>query len=502
MDRQASTCHMVAMPYPGRGHINPMMNLCKILASRAPHVTVTLVLTEEWLGLVGSDSKLSNVSFATIPNVLPSERVRAQHFSEFVEAVSTKMEAPFKEVLDRLCPPPTLIVADTFLTWAVHVGNQRNIPVASFWTTAASNFSFLYQLQLHEQNGHLPQNLSGDEKEDSAPEIPQTRSPLLVDGSVMQKVRLMLNWVPRAQYLLLSSVYEFESQTVHALKPSLSFPIYTIGPSIPYFELEGNPRSNSDSNYILNWLDRQPGSSVLYLSLGSFLSVSSSKMDEIAVGLRDSNVRFLWVALHEASRLKELLPDGDMGIVVPWCDQLRALTHPSVGGFWTHCGWNSIQEGVYAGLPFLAYPIAMDQGLNCKLVVDDWKVGWRVGEGEGDIAGLVRKFMDSGDDESRELRRRVEGLRELCRHAIGPDGSSGTNIGPSLATFRAMLQKFMTLVVSTSIVQSLVEHCLLLFAGNFVRVKAYCTSITPLNFASLMILAIECFCPVYQFQPP
>ncbi|KAL3719902.1 hypothetical protein ACJRO7_004827 [Eucalyptus globulus] len=421
MDSQASTCHVVAVPYPGRGHINPMMNLCKILASQAPHIVITFVLTEEWLGLVGSDQKPSNISFATIPNVLPSEQVRAQHFPEFLEAVFTKMEASVDEVLHRLHPPPTLIMADAFL----------NIPVALFFPTAASNFSFFYHLQLLEQNGHLPENLSekGDEMVDYIPGIPPTRLTDLVGGrseQMMQRLRSMVDWVHRTQYLLLSSVYEIESQAVDALKPSLSFPIYTVGPSIPYSKLKDNPRSNSDLDYITKWLDRQPGSSVLYVSLGSFLSISSSKMDEIAAGLRNSNARFLWVARDEASRLKELLPEGDLGIVVPWCDQLRALTHPSVGGFWTHCGWNSIQEGVYAGLPFLAYPIAMDQGHNCKIIVDDWKVGWRVGK--GDIAGLVHKFMNLGDSESIELRRRAKDLRELCRHAIGLDGSSRTNI--------------------------------------------------------------------------
>ncbi|XP_048139964.1 UDP-glycosyltransferase 87A1-like [Rhodamnia argentea] len=425
MDRRASTCHVVAVPYPARGHINPVLNLCKILASQAPHVAITFVLTEEWLTLIGSDQNPSNTSFATIPNVLPSERVRAQHFSEFVEAVFTKMETPFEELLDRLRPPPTLIVADTFLSWAVRIGNQRNIPVALFWTTAASNFSCLYPSQLLEQNGRLRQNLSEDETVDSV----QMHLTDLVDEKIGQSMRQTIDWVRRAQYLLLSSVYEIESQTVDALKLSLSFPIYTIGPSIPYFELEDNPRSTSDLSYIIDWLDCQPARSVLYLSLGSFHSVSSSKMDEIAAGLRDSDVRFLWVARDDGSRLKGLLPDGNKGIVVPWCEQLRALTHPSVGGFWTHCGWNSIQEGVYAGLPFLAYPIALDQGLNCKLVVDDWKVGWRVDKSEGDISGLVRKFMDSGNGESRELRRRVNQLRELCSHAIGSDGSTGSNIG-------------------------------------------------------------------------
>ncbi|KAK3409782.1 hypothetical protein EUGRSUZ_J01869 [Eucalyptus grandis] len=431
MDRQAPTCHVVAMPFPALGHINPLMNLCKILASRAPHVTVTFVLTEEWLGFIGSDHKPSNISFATIPNVIPSERVRTQPSSEFTEAVYTKMEAPFEKVLDQLRPPPTLLVADMVLQWPVHVGNRRNIPMASFWPTAASNFSFLYHFQLLEQHGHLPQNLSekGNDMVDYIPGIPPTRLTDLVGGRserMLQKMRSIVDLVHRTQYLLLSSVYEIESQTVDALKSSLSLPIYTVGPSIPYFTLQENPSSNSDSDYITKWLDRQLSSSVLFVSLGSLVAVSSSKMDAIAAGLRDSNERFLWVARDEASRLKELLPGGDSGIVVPWCDQLRVLTHPSVGGFWTHCGWNSIQEGIYAGLPFLTYPVAMDQDYNCKIIVDDWKVGWRVGK--HDIAGLVRKFMDPGDSESMEVRRRAKHLQELCHHAIGPDGSSETNI--------------------------------------------------------------------------
>ena len=41
-------------------------------------------------------------------------------------------------------------------------------------------------------------------------------------------------------------------------------------------------------------------------------------MDEIASGLRNSGVGYLWVARGEALRLKENC--GGKGIVVPWCD--------------------------------------------------------------------------------------------------------------------------------------------------------------------------------------
>jgi hypothetical protein len=42
------------------------------------------------------------VRLATIPNVIPSERVRGADFSGFVEAVHIKMVAPVERLLDRL----------------------------------------------------------------------------------------------------------------------------------------------------------------------------------------------------------------------------------------------------------------------------------------------------------------------------------------------------------------------------------------------------------------
>ena len=97
-------------------------------------------------------------------------------------------------------------------------------------------------------------------------------------------------------------------------------------------------RSDYNVDY-LNWLDHQPSMSVLYISLGSFLSVSCTQMNEIVTALNTSGVCYLWVVRGEVSWLKEKC--GDRGLVVPWCDQLKVLSHPSVGGFWSHCGWNS-----------------------------------------------------------------------------------------------------------------------------------------------------------------
>ncbi|KAJ6385486.1 hypothetical protein OIU77_028632 [Salix suchowensis] len=168
--------------------------------------------------------------------------------------------------------------------------------------------------------------------------------------------------------------------------------------------------------------------------MGSFLSVSSSQLNEIVAGVHNSGIRFLWVSRGETTLFKDGC--GDMGQVVPWCDQLRVLRHPAVGGFWTHCGWNSTLEAVYAGVPMLASPIFWDQATDSKIIVEDWEIGWRVKREAGseklvtreEIAKLVKSFMDAENIEVREIRKKSKELQETCNAAIAKGGSSDTNL--------------------------------------------------------------------------
>ncbi|XP_050207334.1 UDP-glycosyltransferase 87A1-like isoform X2 [Mercurialis annua] len=414
-----SSCHVVAMPFP---------------------------VTQEWHNLLSSYEKPPNVHFRTIPNVIPSELVRAKDFPGFLEAVATNLEVPFEKVLDELHPGVDVIVADTCLNWVVRVGNHRSIPVASFWTMSATVFSVFLHFDLLSQNGHFPVQLSerGEEVVDYIPGVPPTRLrdlPAFFHGSGRKTLHRALedaSMVPKAQYLLFTSAYELEAGVVDALKSKFPFPVYSVGPSIPYLELQDNScLTTSDQNDVpdyLKWLNSQPKESVLYVSMGSFLSMSSAQMEEIICGVCSSGVRFLWVSRGATTLFKDV--HVNTGLIVPWCDQLRVLSHPSIGGFWTHCGWNSAMEAVFSGIPMLTSPIAWDQTPNSKKIVDDWNIGWRVKQGvdlerlitREDVAKLVKSFMEPESDEVKQMRKKAKELQEACQAAIADGGSSHTNL--------------------------------------------------------------------------
>ncbi|KAL5747106.1 hypothetical protein ACOSQ2_024403 [Xanthoceras sorbifolium] len=236
-----SVRHMVAMPYPGRSHINSMMNLCKLLVSRTDDklILITFVVTEEWLLFIGSEPKPDNIRFASISNIIPSELGRAADINGLFEAVLTKMEAPFEQLLDRIEPPVTLIMSDSILFWAVGVGNRRNIPVASFWPMSATMFSRFQHWDLLVQNGQYLVDLleKGNEHVDYITGVSSTRImdfPLLINGSdphVLRRFCDFISWVSKAQYLLFSSVYELEPRTIDAFKSKIFFPRLHYWPS-------------------------------------------------------------------------------------------------------------------------------------------------------------------------------------------------------------------------------------------------------------------------------
>lgn len=452
------TSQVVAIPYPGRGHINPMMNFCELVATRRPDILITFIVTEEWYGFIGSESRPQNIRFGRITNAIPSEIGRGKDFQKFADAVMAKMGSPVEEVLDRLEPPfPSVILYDTFLSWVLGLAEQRNIPTAGFWSQSATIFTVVNNSDVLIREGHMPFNQSFSQSDEMLAYIPgipsicvQDLPRVSFDGlgrKLFDRAKDTISMACKGKCIVMSSIQELESQVIEALNQQLPrIPIYAIGPAIPYFkssftdQRRQNHKNTSDYDY-LAWLDAQPRDSVLYISQGSFLSSSPEQLKEIMGGVLDSGVRFFMVA-RDLDDAEFQLQQGK-GLVVPWCDQLEVLCHPSVGGFWSHCGWNSTQEGAYAGIPILTSPIIWDQFTNSKNIVEDWKMGWKLvlpaaaeknTSTRQEISSVLKRFMDTESDEGKEIRRNAKYVREICLRATAEGGPAELAIQAFIST--------------------------------------------------------------------
>ncbi|OVA18915.1 UDP-glucuronosyl/UDP-glucosyltransferase [Macleaya cordata] len=129
------------------------------------------------------------------------------------------------------------------------------------------------------------------------------------------------------------------------------------------------------------------------------------------------------------------MPDGflvrtkDRGLVLKsWAPQVSILNHKSVGGFVTHCGWNSILEAVCAGIPMVAWPLYAEQRLNKMLLVEEMKLALSIDESKGgfvsaaELEKRVKGLMDS--EEGKALRENILMMSEAAKAAIGEGGSS------------------------------------------------------------------------------
>uniref|UniRef100_A0A0E0M690 Uncharacterized protein n=1 Tax=Oryza punctata TaxID=4537 RepID=A0A0E0M690_ORYPU len=237
--------------------------------------------------------------------------------------------------------------------------------------------------------------------------------------------------VRKAQCILFTSFHELEPEIINRIAETAGCPIYPIGPSIPQLPRNGGDPGKIGNDDHRNWLDAQQENSVLYVSFGSYVAMPHLQLEEIAMALCDSGVQLFWVGRDKADSLQQQV-GGDKGLVVPWCEQLKVLCHPSIGGFLSHCGWNSVLEAVSAGVPLLAFPVGWDQLADGHIVADEWKIGINLRGQRGEdgivskaaIRAAVMKLMDLDDSESREMRIRAAELREASRGAIQEGGSS------------------------------------------------------------------------------
>ncbi|CAH1418421.1 unnamed protein product [Lactuca virosa] len=203
----------------------------------------------------------------------------------------------------------------------------------------------------------------------------------------------------------------------------------------------------------LEWLDKQAQDSVIYVSFGTTTSLSDDEIRELANGLEKSKQKFIWVIRDadkgdifngEVRRVE--LPKGfeerlqEKGLVVrEWAPQLEILSHPSTGGFMSHCGWNSSMESITMGVPMATWPMHSDQPRNAVLVTEVLKTGISVRDWElrgelvtsSTIETSIRKLMAS--DEGDAIRKRAAKLGDDVRRSVEKGGVTRMEIDSFIA---------------------------------------------------------------------
>ena len=155
--------HAVCVPVPVQGHLKAMLKLAKLLHHKGFHITIinTEFNHRRLLKSLGPNSLdgLPDFRFETIPDSLPDSNEDAtQDLNLLADSIRNKFLAPFLDLVTKLNNenPVTCIVSDGFMPFTTPAAKQLGIPIALFFTFAASSFMGFKQYPALVEKGLAP----------------------------------------------------------------------------------------------------------------------------------------------------------------------------------------------------------------------------------------------------------------------------------------------------------------------------------------------------------
>ncbi|XP_058109359.1 UDP-glycosyltransferase 76B1-like isoform X1 [Magnolia sinica] len=425
--------HLVILPLPFQGHINPMLQLATLLQSKG--FSITLIHTHF---NSPNPSNYPNFNFEPIPDGLSDSQLWTEDPVKILYFLNDTCQAPFHDRLSRLLSdgPVTCIITDEIFYFTKAVADQLKLPRILLNTGSATYATTTASLKLLQQNGLL--SITDGQPNTLIPEIPPLRIKDIPDigttdpdtfeqlgANVLNAMRSTLGYIMNTFDDLESTALAKIRQDIHPM------PLFAVGPLCKFSPGSSNSLLTQDYS-CMAWLDKQAPQTVIYVSFGSTASFDKRNVVEIAWGLANSDQPFLWVirrgSIHGHDQVE--LPEGfeektrERGQIVNWAPQQKVLAHPSVGGFWTHNGWNSTLESICEGVPMICSPYLWDQNLNARYVSHVWRVGIQLENGfdRSEIEWAIRRLMV--EIEGKDIRERVRDLKENAMHCIEKGGSS------------------------------------------------------------------------------
>ncbi|XXG73416.1 hypothetical protein AAC387_Pa07g2336 [Persea americana] len=456
--------HIVCIPLPAQGHINPMMQLAKILHSRGFFITfVHTDCVHKRLSTLDSLVCSDSFRFEVISDGLSPSFGEVKKGPEvFLQSVKENCVAPFRDLLRKLHHPSdghrvTCVVSDAFMTFTLKVAEEVGIPEVIFCPAAACGFMAIAQYRELMRRGLVPlkdESCIGNGYLDTTIDwIPGMRDIRLRDlGSCLQTTDpndFIVNFLAdeaqntsTASAIIFNTFDDLEDEVLQAIKSIFPPCIYTIGPlSLQFRLLPDNVLKSATSSMwkeeaeCLKWLDSHEAASVIFVNFGSSTVFTENQLIEFALGIVHSKYPFLWVirpnlVMGGCPNLPQELMDeiGGRGMLAGWCPQEEVLAHPSIAIFLTHCGWNSTLQSISFGVPMLCWPFSWEQQTNCKYACQEWGVGVEIdtnAKGK-EIEALIKEIM--GEEKRKEMRKKALKWKESAQTAIKEGGSSHTNL--------------------------------------------------------------------------
>ncbi|EXC01452.1 UDP-glycosyltransferase 71C5 [Morus notabilis] len=459
---------LVFVPSPATSHLVSTIEIAKRLMNQDDRISVTILCmkapTTTYLdaftkSLVGSETRIKLVHLPQV-DPPPTELITKSgeyYIYAYIESFVPHVRDTLKNILsshsNSHSTRVSCLVLDFFCMPMLDVANELDLPCYLFFTCNLGYLSLMLRISTRHE-------LIGSEFKDSDPDlilpgfmnpIPTRVLPLAAfnkDGGYTTYLQISQG-LREIKGIFVNSFAELESpEALRMLScDGNTPPIYMVGPVV---DLKGQPNPCFDQaqhEKIMKWLDKQPNFSVLLLSFGSFGQFfKASQLRELALGLERSGCRFLWCLRSPSQQTIRsategiILPEGFLertkgrGMICEWAPQMDVLAHKATGGFVSHCGWNSMLESLWHGVPVATWPIYAEQQLNAFRMVWEFGLSTEVRldyrEGGDDVTAeeievAIRRLMEGGV----EMRSRVKEMSQMAKNAVAEGGSSSNALG-------------------------------------------------------------------------
>ncbi|KAH7843825.1 hypothetical protein Vadar_021143 [Vaccinium darrowii] len=470
---------LVFIPSPGMGHLVPMVEIAKQLIGRDYRLSITVLVmkmplfdkskigsTTQSLLLTAAEERLN---FVYLPQqdqaevrskdfILELIDMNKQHVRDHVtKMVSTELRRLAGFVIDMFCTP------------MMDVAAEFGIPTYVFFPSSCAFLGLMFHLEtLERDHNHDVTELKDSDAELEVPGFTNPVPAKVLPSRVLDKEGGSTRFLGifkrfrEAKGIMVNTFEELESYAVKSLAGDDKVPpIYNVGPVLHLLK-DKKEEEEEEVNQIMRWLDDQPPSSVVFLCFGSMGSFDEDQVREIAQALEQSSHRFLWSVRQpqpkgkigmpsEYQDLNQVLPEGflerttKIGKVIGWAPQVAVLSHKAVGGFVSHCGWNSTLESLWCGVPMATWPMYAEQQMNAfqlvrelELAVEiklDYRKDFRFYYSKpklvtaDEIENGIRKLMENEDKSTEGIKNKVQEMSEKSKIAVKEGGSSYDSIG-------------------------------------------------------------------------